>query len=94
VAHYRIYDIDRTGRIKNGQDAECDDDAAALLIARSGMNFGTAREVWQGRWRSWDGSLSIFRTLVIQCGHQPDTHRRPTAPVPPYPGHVFLCCRY
>ncbi len=51
MAHYRIYDIDRTGRIKNGQDAECDDDAAALLIARSGMNFGTAREVWQGRRR-------------------------------------------
>lgn len=47
MSHYRIYEIDATGRICRGEDHEDDSDQAATDAAMA-LHPGMHLEVWQG----------------------------------------------
>ncbi len=48
MTHYRIYALDRVGRIISGSDADCLNDSAARTLAYAGLEPGQSREVWSG----------------------------------------------
>ncbi len=44
---YRIYPLDRHGKIFSASDGEYDNDAAAMTAARAMTPIGTRADVWQ-----------------------------------------------
>jgi hypothetical protein len=48
MPHYRIYCLGAHGLIAGGTDAECQDDDAAIAIAKLTAADGAGMEVWSG----------------------------------------------
>ena len=48
MTNYRIYMLDRTGRVVTGSDADCRDDATALGWAATTLGTDVRAEIWQG----------------------------------------------
>jgi hypothetical protein len=45
---YRVYELNSSGRIVDGFDIDCDDDAAAIDLAATKFSRNMRFEIWQG----------------------------------------------
>lgn len=66
LSHYRIYQLDRAGRITSGAMADCTNDIAAFAWAKTVLDGDARAEIWQdARCAGYVAGATISRSLVV-----------------------------
>jgi hypothetical protein len=70
MAYYRIYMLDRAGRILTASDVECDNEENAFAWAATTLGSDARAEIWQG-----SACLGRLSAVAIPLPEQADQAR-------------------